>query len=192
AISTLFGVQYEFAPLYLALNAVSYLFSAFGNLSVGNLINSQGRTRVSLMFSLVASAIGFPLSLVLIPQFGVVGLIATTTITMTPVPLLGLWWIRKHYHVTVDWIASGKILLVAVVAAAVTYLTISLLTLPSWVELVIGTGAFLVIYLTIAPLMRAVNETDLQSLREMARALGPLFHVIDPLLAMMERLIPKA
>ncbi|UCH32478.1 MAG: oligosaccharide flippase family protein, partial [Candidatus Bathyarchaeota archaeon] len=32
AISTLFGVQYEFAPLYLALNAVSYLFSAFGNL----------------------------------------------------------------------------------------------------------------------------------------------------------------
>jgi O-antigen/teichoic acid export membrane protein len=191
AISTLFGTQYEFAPLYLVLNAISYLYSAFGNLSVGSLINSQGRTRVSLMFSLVGSAIGFPLSLVLIPQFGVIGLIATTTITMIPAPLLGLWWIGKHYHVTVDWVASGKILLVAGLAAAITRLIISLLTLPSWVELVIGTGAFLIIYLTIAPSIGAVNDTDLQSLKDMAKALGPLFHVIDPLLAVMEKLTPK-
>jgi len=188
AVSTLFGEQYVHAPLYLALIAITYLYSAIGNLSVGNLINSQGETRVTLKLSLISTAIGIPLSLMLIPKFGVIGLIAANIITGTPAPLIGLWWIRKHFKVSIDYISSIKILMAATLAAAITYITIALLTLPYWIELFIGTGAFLVIYLITAPSIRAINKTDLHNLREMARALGPLFYLFNPLLVLMEKL----
>lgn len=191
AISTLFGEQYGYAPLYLALVAITYLYSAFGKLSVWNLINSQGKTKVALKLSLVSSAVGFPSSLLLIPKFGVMGLIATNIITGIPVPLIGLWWIRKHFKVTFDWISSAKILLAAAFAAAITYTPIYLLTLPHWVELIIGTAIFLITYIITVPLTGAINKGDIQNLKEMLKALGPLFHAFNPLLAIMERLTPK-
>ncbi|MCW3993856.1 MAG: hypothetical protein NWE85_04745, partial [Candidatus Bathyarchaeota archaeon] len=48
---------------YLTLIAISYLYSAFGNL-----INGQGKTQVTLKLTLITSAIGFPLSIPLIPK----------------------------------------------------------------------------------------------------------------------------
>ncbi len=66
AINTIFEGKYEQAPFYLALSAVTYLLTAFGSLSVGNLINSQGYTKYNLKLTLLTVAIGFPLSYVLI------------------------------------------------------------------------------------------------------------------------------
>ena len=84
AIGTIFADKYVQAPLYLALLAVIYLFSAFGSLSTGNLINGQGYTRYNLWLGLLTVAIGFPLSFVLVSQFGIIGLIVTTTVVGLP------------------------------------------------------------------------------------------------------------
>lgn len=191
AISVLFGEQYGLAPFYLTIIAVNHLFAAFGTLSLTNLINSQGKTGVSLKLSLVSSAIGFSLSFLLIPEFGIVGLIVVTGITIVPRLLIGLWWLKRHYQITVDLISSVKIMLAAAVAAVVTYLTVNMLVVPSWVELLLGTTAFLVVYLTIAPAIGAINKADLLKLKEMAKTLGPLFHIINPLLAALEKMAPK-
>ena len=48
AIGTIFQDKYVQAPLFLALLSVNYLYTAFGNLSVSNLINGQGYTTFSL------------------------------------------------------------------------------------------------------------------------------------------------
>ena len=40
-VFTLFGTKYAYAPLFLALCAASYLYSALGSLSLGNLINAK-------------------------------------------------------------------------------------------------------------------------------------------------------
>ena len=108
AISTLFGEKYGYAPLFLTLYAVIYLYSAFGSLSLTSLINSQGRTKVSLKLTLITSAIGFPLSLLLIPKFGIIGLITTTLVSGIPSLIIGLWWIKKHFTATIDWSSSAK------------------------------------------------------------------------------------
>jgi O-antigen/teichoic acid export membrane protein len=73
AIATIFRSQYTEAPLYLALSGIIYLYSIFGSLSYGNLINSQGDTKFTLKLSILQAAIGFPLSFILISQFGVLG-----------------------------------------------------------------------------------------------------------------------
>jgi len=189
AISTLFGEEYSEAPLFLALFAINYLFSAFGILSLGNLINSQGETRVNLLLTLVTSAIGFPLSILLIPRFGIIGLIITTLIAGIPSLILGLWWIKAHFGATVDWVSSTKILLGSTAAAAMTYVIISQLSFSSWIKLIIGAIIFLLALLPITLSMRTVSRSDINNLREMVSELGPLSNLLNFLLKTIEKLI---
>jgi len=157
AVSTLFGEKYTYAPLFLALMSVSYLYSAFGSLSLGSLINSQGRTEVNLKLTLISSAIGLPLSLLLIPNYGITGLIATTLTAGVPSLITGLWWVKKHLKVTVNWASSAKILMSSALAALITYAATSQLGTANWIKLAIGTTTFTVSYMIAAPLTGAIN-----------------------------------
>jgi len=189
AISTLFGEKYTYAPPYLTLIAITYLYSAFGSLSFGNLINSQGKTKFQLKLTLITSALGFSLSLLLIPKLGIMGLIATTLIAGIPSLIIALWWIKKHFTATIDWVSSAKILLASTLAAAVTYTAVSQLNLPNWITLTIGALIFLPTYTITAPLVGAVNKTDIQNLRETLKELGPLTHLFNLPLDLIEKLI---
>ena len=188
AVSTLFGEKYAYAPPYLSLIAVSYLYSAFGSLSIGNLINSQGKTEVNLKLALVTAAIGFPLSLLLIPKLGIIGLIATTLVAGIPSLIISLWYVKKHFTATIEWSSSVKILLASTLAAAVTYVIISQLSMPNWLRLIIGATVFLTTYTTITPLIGAINKTDIKNLREMLKELGPLSHIFSFPLNIIEKL----
>ena len=53
AIGTIFQDKYVQAPLFLALLAVRYLYTAFGNLSMINLINGQGYTTFLLKLTVL-------------------------------------------------------------------------------------------------------------------------------------------
>jgi O-antigen/teichoic acid export membrane protein len=58
AVYTLFGSQYDRSPLFLSLLAIIYLYSAFGSLSVTNLLNGQGKTRFNLKRTILTVIIG--------------------------------------------------------------------------------------------------------------------------------------
>jgi len=189
AVSTLFGEKYTSAPLYLTLYAITYLYSAFGNLSLGSLINSQGKTRVTLKLTLVTATIGFPLSLLLIPKLGVTGLIVTTLVAGIPSLIMSLWYVKKQFTATVDWKSSAKILLASTLAATITYATIAQLSLPNWITLTIGATIFLITYTISAPLIGAINKTDIQNLRETLKELGPLSHIFNLPLNIIEKLL---
>jgi len=187
-ISVLFP-EYTDAPLFLALLAINYLFTACGSLSIGNLINSQGQTKFNLKLALITSAIGFPLSLILIPQFGILGLITTTLTASIPSLIIALRWLKKQYDVTVDWSSSIRILLSGAVASAITYVLISQLTFSNWIALIVGVAAFLFSFLLAIILTRAINRSDLYNLREMLSGLGPLRRLFSFLLNIIEKLM---
>jgi len=189
AVSTLFGEKYTSAPLYLTLYAISYLYSAFGSLSLGNLIAGQGNTKFRLKLTLITATIGFPLSLLLIPKFGIIGLIATTLTAGIPSLIISLWYVKKHFTATIDWPSSAKILLASTLAAAVTYAVTSQLSLPNWIKLIIGATIFLTIYTIAAPLIGAINKTDIQNLREMLTELGPISCLFNLPLNIIEKLM---
>jgi len=189
AVFTLFGDKYTASPLFLALLAFGSLYVAFGYLSFGNLINGQGETGLYLKLTLINVATGFALSLILIPPFGILGLIATTLIDGIPGLIIGLLWIRGHYTVTVDWASSAKILLSSAIAAGATYAILSQLNLSSWINLIIGLAAFLLVFLLSIVLTRAVNQSDINNLREMTRELRPLQTPINLILNIIEKLM---
>ena len=174
AIGTIFENKYVQAPLYLALLSVIYLFSAVGSLCTVSLINGQGYTKYNLKLTILTVAIGFPLSLVLVSQFGIIGLIAASTIAGLPSFCLTLRFIKKHFVVSLDWISSLKILFSSAASGLLTYFTIFLLPFGDPIKLVVGVVIFVVAFLFITAVTKTLNEGDLANISEVANAMGPL------------------
>ncbi|MGA3291338.1 MAG: flippase [Candidatus Bathyarchaeia archaeon] len=189
AIGTIFGDKYVQAPLFLVLLSVSYLYAAFGSLSESNLITGQGYTAFLLKLTILGVAIGFPLSFVLISQFGVIGLIVAGLINGLPSLFIGLRFIKKHFEVSVDWVSSAKILFSSAIAAVLTYVLISQLAFSSPIQLVIGIIVFVVVFLFATVVTRTVNRADVSNLREIVDALGPLRKPLLFLLNLIEKLM---
>jgi O-antigen/teichoic acid export membrane protein len=190
AISTLFGNQYTEAPLFLSLLSITYLFTVVGSLSISSLINGQGQTRFSLAIAMLTAAVGFPLGFILISNYGVLGLITTTLTAGLPGIIAMLAFIKKHYNVTIYWRSSVKILLSSLAAAALTYVLLTQLnTFPSFARLIIGVAVFAPTYLVAAILTQAFDTTDINNLREMLSALGPLQSILNYILTIIEKLV---
>ncbi len=188
-VSTIFGEKYQFTPLYLTLYVIMYLYTALGFLSAGNLINSQGKTNLTLKLATISFTLGIILSLALIPTFGILGLIASHLIAGIPSLTISLWWIKKHYKATVDWKSSTKILTASAIAAIPTYIISTQLTLTNWITLILGAAIYLIIYMITAPLIGAINKKDIQNLQETLEGFGPLSHLLKIPLNLIERLI---
>jgi O-antigen/teichoic acid export membrane protein len=189
AVSTLFGETYSTAPLFLALFAISYLFTAFGSLSMGNFIISQGKTTFYMYLFLLQAAVGFPMGYILIMQFGVLGLIVTTIVTQLLVIIIMLYWIRNHYELTVDWRSSAKILLSSAVAASLTYVLILELSFSSLIRLILGVVFFTFVFLAATLLTKTISKSDIENLRGMISGLGIIGKISNQVLNILEKLI---
>jgi O-antigen/teichoic acid export membrane protein len=187
-ISVLFP-KYTVAPLFLALLASNYLQAAFGGQSVGSFLNGQGKTRFTLKISLIQAAVGFPLGVILIPRFGVIGLIIATLVDGLPSLIVSLYWINKQYNITVDWVSSVKILLSSATASAATYAIISIMPFGNWIRLIIGAIIFVVVLVTVSSFTKTVDRSDVNNLREMLTALGPFQRLFNFLLNLIEKLM---
>jgi O-antigen/teichoic acid export membrane protein len=190
AVSTLFGKTYSTAPLFLALLAINYmLYTPFGSLSLSNFISSQGKTTFILYLTLIGAAIGFPMGYILILHFGVLGLIVTSLVSGIPTTIIALYWIRKHYGLTVDWRSSAKILLSSAIAAALTYVLISELGFSSWIRLILGVIFFTFVFVAATLLTQTINKYDIENLRGMVSDLGIIGKIFHRVLNIIEKLM---
>jgi O-antigen/teichoic acid export membrane protein len=188
-IFCLFGTKYSFAPLFLTLLALSYVFTAFGSLTVSNLINGQGKTRFTLKLGILNAAIGFPLSIVLVWQMGVVGIIVTTLVSGLPSLFIALRWIKKHYSIDIDWVFSAKILFSSSLAAVVTFMIQAQSWFSSWINLLFGAVVFSIIFFPSMVLTRTISKGDIENLREMTTTLEPINRLINPALNLIEKIL---
>jgi O-antigen/teichoic acid export membrane protein len=189
AVATLFGDTYGTAPLFLALLSITYFYTATGSLTTGNFIISQGKTKFIFHLTALTTAIGIPVGYILIMTFGVLGLIATTLIAGIPSLLISIFWIKKHYELTVDWRSSTKILFASAIAAIPTYVLVSQLEVSNWIRLVIGAGFFIIVYVFAALFTRTVTRVDISNIRNMISGIGGLNRIISRLLDMIEKMI---
>jgi O-antigen/teichoic acid export membrane protein len=189
AISTLFGNKYATAPLFLSLLAITYMYTAFGSLSAGNFINGQGKTGFNLKLSLLTAAIGFPLSIILTQQLGIIGIIITTLTAGLPSTIIALHWIKKHYNLNIDWTSSAKILFCSALAGITVYVLQTQLPFSSPVNLIIGVATFSLVFLPSILLTRTINKSDIENLRQMTTSLGSVNRLLNPALNLIENLL---
>jgi len=188
-VSAIFGQKYTLAPLFLTLYAISYLYPAVGSLSLGNFLNGQGKTEVTMKLTLLNVTVGLPLSLALIPTFGILGLITTTLVSGIPALATGLWWVKKHYSITVDWLSSAKICLSSGIAATITYVITSQLNFQNWIQLIAGGTIFLTAYLAATSLTGAITRADINNLKEMLSDLEPLSNLFNLPLKVCDKIL---
>ena len=189
AVSALFGAKYASAPLFLALFVVNYLLTAFASLSAGNLISGQGETGLFLKIAIVNVATGIPLAVLLVPTFGVIGLIITTIFDGVPGLVISLHWIKRHFDASVDWVSSAKILTSSALAGVLTYCVVLFVSLSSWPKLILGLVVFAGSFLLSAVTTRTLKKSDIDTLRLMTSDLGPLSGVTSKILNFLERLV---
>jgi len=186
-ISTLFGEKWLYAPFFLSLTVVGHLFCIFGSLSNVVFLAGVGETRLLLKLGLLALLVGVPLALLLIPLYGIVGVILGNIFAALPGTFWSLWWIYKHYEVKPDFKSSVRILIASALAALATYLLLSFLCFTDWVNLIIGGVTFLAIYIVTGPTLGAITLEDIRNIREMLSGLGFFSRIIDVPLILAEK-----
>jgi O-antigen/teichoic acid export membrane protein len=178
-VGTLYGQKYAYAPFFLTLAAINALYVVLGGNSVSGFLSGFGETRTVMKWNIITVIVGIPLSILLIPTFGITGLIIASLIDGLPSFLWVLRWTWKHYGVRADLQSSAKILAASTIAAFAAYLPAKFLNTTDWIKLIIGLIVFLIVYIEGAPLIGAVNLDDINGLRTMFSEMGIVTKIIN-------------
>jgi len=187
-INTLFGANWVYAPFFLTLYIVLNLFTALGSLSAYGLLTGLGETKILMKLSVLDLILGIPLAVLLVPTFGILGVIVGTLLTGIPSLFWMLYWTWKHYKVKVDFESLTRIFVASTIAATIAYLSLNFLATVEWIRLLAGGIIFLGIYIFAAPITGAVNRTDINNLRVMFSGLGIISKLMNIPLIVVEKI----
>ncbi len=191
--------KFPFAPLFLALSCLVNLLVLGGYVILAAFQTGIGKTNQVMKQSILSLVIGLPLAYLLVAyfysiggsSFAVIGGIVGTLIAIMPNAAWGLYWCWKNYKVKADFRISSKIFASSAAASVVTYLFISFFSLPYLITLVMGFVVFMVVYLTSAPLIGAVNQADIDNLKAMSSGLGIVSKISNFPLLFMRKMCRK-
>jgi O-antigen/teichoic acid export membrane protein len=191
-IGTLFGDKWLYATFFLALNVIGNLLCTIGSLSIGAFLIGIGETKTLLKLGLLVLLVGIPLAFVLIPLYGIVGVILGNTLAGSAGVFWTLWWVWKHYKMKPDFTSSIRILVASAFAAIVTYLLLNSSNFADLINLVIGGATFLAAYVILGPALGAITSEDIHNLREMLSGLGIVSRIINIPLILAEKVANHA
>ena len=173
-ITALFGVKYPLAPNFLRYYMLLSVIIGIGSVSNTPLLNSQKKASYNLKSTILRFVVATPLSLLIIPRYGVPGLLVIMFIGNFVNSLYNLMVIRKLFNFTIDWKFLVKNLAISGTIYPVVYMLTDFLNVNVWIELVLGGSISVTIYIFGLILTKALTLKDYQFLRRMSRSFGPL------------------
>jgi O-antigen/teichoic acid export membrane protein len=181
-VNLFYGEGYIFTPLYLRIQMLNYIFIGFGDKVDIQLLNSQKKTRVTLIRTLIYLILGTPIGLYLIPKFGVIGIQATTIIVPEFGLIYTLWWLKNNMNISVDLKISFKIFFSTFIGYVSCKLFLGLISLYPLVELILGTGVLFITYLFSLLMIGALTKKNIKDIKDlvlrnkiMKKFSGPIF-----------------
>jgi len=190
-VEIVYGHGYSTAPVFLSLYTVVFLYSVFGSIVLDNFFNGIGETRINLKATMIYISSFIPLSVVLTYFYSVVGLIISILVSYILKVLYGLFTAKRKLRTSIDINNSMRILIASGVAA-LSILPFSFNQLiPSYVSLLIGGILYLIVYMTMLPIVKALQKTDVDILRNLFQNQGMLKPVVELLVKYESNLIEK-
>ncbi|MBS7620003.1 flippase [Candidatus Bathyarchaeota archaeon] len=178
-VRIIYGETYQLTPFFLQLCIINTLFVSLGTNAIPALLNSQGKTKINFVSNLLYFSLGLPLSLVLIPKFGIIGLLSITIIASKPSLIYLILWVKRNFGFTIDWQSSFKIFIASSLAFLIVYAILRLFPTSDVFYLIIGIGVFLLVYSILLPSIRAIESKDIHNLKDIMKGLGPLAPLFD-------------
>jgi O-antigen/teichoic acid export membrane protein len=161
-----YGSSYTFAPQYLELLSAFYLLTVIGSVVLGSFLYGVADTRTIVIMSVLTLAVYLPFGPLLAWLWGPYGLLVAYILSNAVAIVYGIRQTSVRFDARPDLKASGRILLAALGAAIPT---VGLIQLDGAgvgaVNLIVGGFLYLAVYLTLAPILGAVNKQDILNLR---------------------------
>ena len=123
-------------------------------------------------------AIFTPLAPILTWLYGVLGLITAFLASSLAFTVYGLSLAHRRFGVGVDLRGQLRIYLTSALSALPTLALLKLSPFPSLLNLVIGIAVYLLAYLTLTPILRSVNEHDLENLKQIFKGVRVLWPIV--------------
>ena len=161
-----YGSGYTFAPQYLVLLSALYLLTAISYLVLGSFLNGVADTKTVVKMSVLTLAVYLPLGPALAWLWGPYGLLVAYIVSNAASTVYGIRQTSARFDARPDLRAGGRILLAALGAAVPT---VGLILLDGAgagvVNLIVGGLLYLLVYLTLAPIIGAVDKQDVLNLK---------------------------
>jgi O-antigen/teichoic acid export membrane protein len=183
----LFGVEFENAWIYFALLAVFKLDYGLGNDHITRLLMAQGETTFIAKIEAFSALIGVGLALILIPSYGVLGLILIRSITSWPYYVIVARKAYKSYGVIPPFRDIGK-LYVSLAITALAVLPVTVAPINDALKVAIGSAVGLIILVVALPITGAIKERDTNTLTELIRPQPFIGKIADKILRIMGRI----
>jgi stage V sporulation protein B len=175
--------SYDAASGYLFLLALSNIPLLIGYGVLPSFFNGVGRPRYYMACSLAAAFVLLALapSLSIGAGLGVSGLIYSILLSNLVGAAFGLYLSSRYFGARIDWGAALSILLSSV-AAFLVVLPLEFSRFNDYAVLVLEIVVFAAVYLTAAPLLRAIRPADLEILDSALSGLGGFKILVLPVL----------
>jgi stage V sporulation protein B len=163
-IVTFWGEAYGFGTTYVALYALTGLLAGVGSLAWYSLLNGIGRTGDNLVTTALGSAVSVVSSVALIRVAGVSGAISGQVVGGVVTLAIGTWMVKRRLHTGLGLIRVWKFYVASGLAALLSWPLSWLIYTP---ELAVAAGAlaFVLLFIPLLALFRALDEADIEALR---------------------------
>jgi putative peptidoglycan lipid II flippase len=188
-----YGSGYTFAPQYLVLLSAVYLLTAISYLVLGSFLNGVADTGTVVRMSALTLVLYLPLGPVLALLWGPFGLLIAYFFSIAISTVYGVRRTSVKFDAHLDLRAGGRILLAAFTAAVPTLALIQLDGAGvGVVNLVVGGLLYLGVYLTLAPILGAVEKQDILNLGTLIGGTRIFAVLVNPVLDYELKLLSAA
>ncbi len=188
-IEAIYSSFFSPASTYLILLAIVNIPLLFGMPVLGSYFSGMGRTKLYLLYGLTNAAglLVFAPLFGLVMQLGISGLLYANLVANCMQVVVGLYLSKQRLSASMDFRSAGRMIVASLPGFA------ALLLLPKIMSgaiplLVTDLILCSVLYLTVAPAIRAITADDLVRLESATESLGLFSAVLKPIFA-YERLI---
>jgi len=188
-VGIVYGSAYSSAGLILAFSVLVYFLAAIGSLSLTSLFNGLGLTRLTLRGALVNLFVVIALSPVLAQEYGVLGVVLANLVggiaSTSYAAYIGVHKLKVQFEAR----PTAKIYLAGLLASLLPLLLLHFMWAHYAEVFVIGAFLYLLIYITLMPLIGIVEEKELAALERTTSKIRGLNLAAKPVLQYMRKIL---
>jgi len=181
-VQVIYGSTYVTAAYFLSIYCLIYFLVGFGYITLSSLFNGLGETGTTLKMSLIALVALVGLSPILTSTFGVPGLIFSLLSAHILSTLYGVRAARRKFQIKFDIKSLGKIYVAGLASALPLLLMLQVSPLPSLLNVMVGGLLYLFLYITLVPITRIIDVSELETASEIVKKIKLLSLFIKPLI----------
>jgi O-antigen/teichoic acid export membrane protein len=160
----IYGSQYELAPQYLSIMALSNILAPFGVVIM--YLNIIGATRVTMMLNIINMLIGLPITWILLIYYGMFGAVVAGAINSFIGAIISLSIVKKLYKISIKIMNIVKYWTPSLLSGSLTYLMMSRIA-DIWAALSIGFVTYILLLMILVSIM--TSDDDLINLIDINR-----------------------